>query len=216
MRKILLIIGLLHSVAIFAQKESMAEIKRISSKELKFDDLKNTTDILSFRFWNKGQVIDIRILSDSTKVGTIINFITELPFKTIDESKEYTEDNLYSYYQKINLTNLEVKKALEIIEISKICDLPSDNLIKDWKLVLDGEWFSIEQKINNNYLEKIYGNPKSQEDLNEAKEFLSFYSDLEKTLKLNKVFSNFFFKLKIGCYKKNGEFEIICKQKKKV
>jgi len=77
----------LFSVANLAQEHVAVNIEKITSSQLHFEDLRNSTDIFSFRFWNIGQVIDIRILSDSTRIGTITNFVTECPFTDFKKSQ---------------------------------------------------------------------------------------------------------------------------------
>jgi len=216
MKKILLIIIFLYSIANVAQKNSVITIQKIKTSELKFDDLKNSSDVFSFRFWNKGQAIDIRILSDSTKTGTITNFITECPFsKTENQRTISRNEDLNVYIQKIILTDFQTQKALETIERNQICNLKSSDSIKNWEAVLDGEWFSTEQKLNGIYAKKDYDNPRMQK-IEEARKFVSFYTELKYAINAEEILQTFLRDLKEGCYMMNGEHEIICKAVKRI
>jgi hypothetical protein len=191
------------------------KIQKIKSNEFKFGDLKTAQNNFSFRFWNQGQVIEIEKESDSIITGNIINFVTESSDSQKTQRKIQNGEIIPNiYFQKIELNKQDAEKILKIIVESKILNLKTSDSIKDWKPILDGEWFKIEQKINGEYVEKNYVNPKSQEELLEAKVFLNFYSELEKKLSLEIIFQNFFKRLKQGCYSRNGEYEIICKRKK--
>ncbi|OYU78890.1 MAG: hypothetical protein CFE23_16570 [Flavobacterium sp. BFFFF1] len=203
-----------YCVANFAQADSIPKIEKFSSLSLKFDDLKNTSDIFSYRIWNFGQAIDIRILADSTKVGNITNFITELPFTTIDQSREYNEDSLQVYVQKISLTPLEVQNAFQTIERYKIYNLPTQFDIADWKAILDGEFFETEQKYNGIYVKKTYSNPRQQTN-HEGKAFVSFFDELIAVTNAKEYYKPFYKNLKIGCYSKKNEGMIFCKTNKR-
>ena len=113
------------------------------------------------------------------------------------------------------MTNSEIIKVIDLIEKSQITELPSDNEIMNWKPVLDGEWYSFEQKVGGVYKMKNYGNPRQQYELPEGVKFINFYSDLDEILKFNEKFSYFFSDLNYGCYTKNGEHQIVCKKRKK-
>ena len=215
MKKILLILIFLNFVGIYAQEDSENKIQKVNKSELKFEDLENSDDIFSFRFWNKGQIIEIRILSDSTRIGTIVNFVT----KAYKSSKK--QDKILSgkidekaFFQKIELSDNRISETIKLIKNSKITELPSDNEIMNWKPILDGEWYSFEQKIDGKYEMKNYGNPRQQYELPEGVKFLNFYSALNDILDLEKKFAYFFADLKNGCYSKNGEHTIICKTRK--
>lgn len=216
MKQTLLILLILQFNIIIGQEILSEKIQKVKSNEFKFNDLKSVSNDFSFRFWNKGQVIEIQKESDSIITGSIINFVTEA-FESYETQLKIQSGELipYIYYQKINIPKNDAEKILEIIINSKILNLKDSDSINDWKLVLDGEWFSIEQKIDNEYIEKHYGNPKSQKDLEESKIFLNFNKTLEKTLNLDNIFWRFFNQLNYGCYSRNGEHEIICKKKKR-
>jgi hypothetical protein len=214
MRKILTLILLLPLTGMFSQNELTPEITEISKSDLKFTDLKNSSDIFSFRLKNDGQYIDFRILSDSTKIGEIINFVEQ------SYGNRRTYNRISSgkiipiiYKQKINLTEIEVEKALKIIEKSRIIDLPSDSEIKEWIPILDGNGFGIEQKVKGVYKNKTYGNPKLQKELPETKIFLDFHCELDNAINFKNKFSDYFSKLDYGCYDdKSGV--ITCKKRK--
>lgn len=215
MKKILLILILFSFANISAQKNANSEIKKVSKSEFKLSDLDNSNDLFSFRFWNQGQVIELRILSDSTKIGTITNFVTKA-YKSWRKQEKIISGKIDEivFYQEIELNEKQFSEVLNLIKTSKITDLPSYEEIKGWKPILDGEWFKTEQNLNGKYKMKTYGNPKQQNELKEAVKFLNFYAALNQELDMKTKFSNFFSDLKFGCYSKNGENQIICKKRK--
>jgi len=214
MRKILPLILILSLTGMFSQNQLTPEITEISKSELKFTDLKNSSDIFSFRLKNDGQYIDIRILSDSTLVGEIINFMEQSygnrrTYNRISSGKMVP----IIYKQNINLTEIEVEKSLMVIEKSRITDLPSDSEIKGWIPVLDGNGFGIEQKVKGVYENKTYGNPKLQKGLSEAQKFLVFHNELDNAINFKNKFSEYFSKLDYGCYDDESGV-ITCKKRK--
>lgn len=216
MKKILLLIIILTFIEGFAQKKIQSRIEKTTKSELHFLDFKNSTDIFNFRFWNIGQAIEIRVLSDSTKIGTITNYVTKY-YKSWKKQTKIDSGKIdpIIYYQIRALTNSEIMKVIDLIEKSQITELPSDNEIMNWKPILDGEWYSFEQKVGGVYKMKNYGNPRQQYGLPEGVKFINFYSDLDEILKFNEKFSYFFSDLNYGCYTKNREHQIVCKKRKK-
>ncbi len=216
MKKILLFIIILNFFEGFTQEKIPSRIEKTTKSGLQFSDFKNSSDLFNFRFWNIGQVIEIRILSDSTKIGRITNFATK-SYKSWKKQIKIESGKIdpIVYFQKRELTNSEISKVLSLIEKSQITELPSDNEIMNWKPVLDGECYSFEQKVGGIYKMKNYGNPRQQYELPEGVKFLQFYSELDDILHFNENFSDFFSNLDFGCYTKSGESQIICKKRKK-
>jgi len=214
MRKILPLILILSLTGMFSQNEITPEITEISKSELKFTDLKSTSDIFSFRLKNDGQNIDIRILSDSTKIGEIINFIEQ----SYGNKRTYNRINSGKiipiiYKQEIKLTELEVENALLLIKKYQITDLPSDSEIKEWKPILDGNGFGIEQNVSGIYKKKTYGNPKLQNGIPEANKFLEFHNELDNSINFKSKYDTYFSKLDYGCYDDSSGV-ITCKKRK--
>ncbi len=200
---------------IIGQNVTSKNIQKEKLDTFEIKTLEISKSDFSFRFWNKGQLIEIYKDSDSITTGILMNFVTESSDSNETQLKIQNGEIIpYVYFQKNNLTKKESEKILKIILDSKITESNELDSIDKWKLIADGEWFSIEQKINGKYTEKHFGNPKNQEDLAEAKIFLNFYHALEKNVNLDNIFWEFFGKLNVGCFTRNGEHEIICKEKK--
>jgi len=209
MKIILIIISFFYQSIAIAQDIVTPKLPKIQAcLHIIFNNLEDSSDIFTFRFWNKGQVIDIRIRSDSTKIGEITNFIKQ------DSSSLEEREIVTNYMQVINLSDSEVQKAINVIEKFKIYNLPTSRSIPGWQSVLDGEWFEIEQRVNAVYSYKYYGNPKSQKNFPEAGIFNNFLSEFSTSLHLDKYFWDFFNQLPVQCYVRNGEHEILCKRKK--
>ena len=195
----------------FGQQSPASELHAEEGKDLHLFNLKNSSDLFSFRFWSHGQSVDIRILSDSSQLGEVTNFLREV-------SKSYSVERKVSigeikptiHVQKITLSKGDVQKVIDIINRYAIKELPTDDSIKAWQPVLDGEWFVIEQKTAGKYFFKYFSNPNSQVEVPEATRFINFYSDLKKELSLDDMFWKFFSGLKIKCFTRNGEHTVTC------
>lgn len=215
MKMIILTLLILQFNTIIGQNITSENIQKEKLDKFEITNLEISKNDFSFRFWNKGQLIEIHKDSDSIPTGILMNFVTESSDSYETQVKIKNKGIIpYVYFQKINLTQKESEKILKIILDSKITESNELDSIDKWKLIADGEWFSIEQKINGKYVEKHFENPKSQEDLAEVKIFLNFYYALEKNLNLDNIFWEFFGELNVGCFTRNGEHEIICKEKK--
>jgi len=99
---------------------------------------------------------------------------------------------------------------------NNIYQFPPEESIKGWKSSLDGEWFSIEQKVDGIYSKKDYGNPRLQKEVIEARKFISFFTELKYAIKADESSQLFWRALKLGCYKLSGESEVTCKQQKRL
>lgn len=117
----------------------------------------------AFRLSNYSQNVDVIISRDSTKSGTITNYAT-----VYDDNADYDDDtkerhiNRDAYIQTITLTDNEVEVILGLISKYAITEIPFDTEITDWIPVLDGETYYFEQKINGEFVTKVFGNPASQ------------------------------------------------------
>lgn len=197
------------------QQSPASELHADEEKDLHLINLKNSPDLFSFRFWSHGQCIDIRILNDSTQLGVVTNFLREVKSYSLEKKIATGEIGPTIHVQKITLSKSEVQKVVDLINRHRIAELPTDDSIKNWQPVLDGEWFAIEQNTAGRYIFKNFGNPKSQVDIPEAARFLNFYSDLNKELNLDDLFWNYFRGLKIKCFTRNGEHTVTCLTKSK-
>ncbi len=191
MKIIFLLISFFYCTTICAQNYTPSELTPENEKKLQLTNFKNSSDLFDFRFWEHGQAIDIRILPDSTQTGTITNFLRE------------TGDNKI-HVQKIELNKADIRKVIDLIEKYSMYDLPTDDSIKTWQPVLDGESFWTEQNIKGTYALKYYGNPAAQKNVPEATRFVNFRADLKKALNLHELFVTFYFNLKVSCFYVNG------------
>ena len=115
--------------------------------KLDLKDFEKSPDEFNFRFRNHGQVIEIS--KDSSRYsGTITNFI----YHTKKANKNKTE----ILSNKIILAPNQVEDIYNIVQKSKILDLPSDKNIENWSLGMDGITYIIEHSNKENYWLKNY------------------------------------------------------------
>lgn len=204
MKKLLIIIPCLFLFqTIFSQtKEIKGDTiywyKRNIEFQKTFDlkDFEKSEDEFNFRFWNQGQVIEISKNSSETS-GAIVNYI----YHTAKANRSKTE----TYLNKILLTSKQSEDVFNIVQNSKILELPSDNNIDEWNLGLDGITYIIEHSNKKSYWHKKYWTPSSQDSIPEAIIVLDLIKKLSDTLKLAEVYSTFKETLpKKGCYNSGG------------
>ena len=122
-------------------------------RTLDLKDLQKSTNEFNFRFRNHGQVI--AITKDSSSIsGNITNYI----YHTKKPNRVKTE----TLSNKISLSPEQAKDIYEIIQNSKILNLPSDNKIENWKKGMDGITYVIEHSDKKTYWLKSYWTPSAQ------------------------------------------------------
>ena len=111
-------------------------------KTLDLKDFENSTNDFNFRFWNHGQVIEIS--KDSSVInGAIINYI----YHTKKANRSQTE----TFTNKILLTSKQSENVYNIVQGSKILELPSDKNIENWSQGMDGITYIIEHSDKKTY-----------------------------------------------------------------
>lgn len=152
------------------------------SKKLGLSDLKKSNHEFAFRFWGRGQAIDI--IGDSTDIiGTVTNYIYHQK-----KSSDYKIDTLF---KKASLSPDQAKAAYELFLNLKLLKIPTDEKIKGWSKGFDGITYIIEQTDKGNYNTKSYWTPTSQDGVPEAKVISDFVNSLSDTLKLEETFRSF-------------------------
>jgi hypothetical protein len=165
-------------------------------KTLNLKDFEKSEDDFNFRFWNHGQVIEIS--KDSSVInGVIVNYI----YHTKKANRSQTE----TFTNKILLTSKQSQNVYNIIQNSKILELPSDKDIEKWSQGMDGITYIIEHSDKKNYWYKNYWTPSSQDSIPESIIVLGLVKKLSDTLKLKEVYREFKETLpKKGCYNSGG------------
>lgn len=162
-------------------------------------DLKNfeqSINEFNFRFRNHGQVIEIS--KDSSRYsGNITNFIYHTKKANRNEAKILSN--------KIILSSKQAEEVYNIVEKSKIIDLPTDEKIENWRQGSDGITYIIEHSDKKIYWIKNYWTPTSQDSIPEALIVLDLIKNLSDTLDLQETYSSFKNSLpKKGCYNSGG------------
>lgn len=165
-------------------------------KTLDLKNLEQSTDEFNFRFRNHGQVIEIS--KDSSRYsGNITNFIYHTKKANRNEAEILTN--------KIALSSKQVEEVYNIIEKSKIIDLPTDKKIENWIQGCDGITYIIEHSDKKTYWLKNYWTPTAQDSIPEAIIVLELLKNLSDTLNLQEIYSSFKNTLpKKGCYNSGG------------
>jgi hypothetical protein len=208
-RAAILLVGfLLQLKDVYAQSKKMEDntatidIHQESlSKKLELSDLKKSNHEFAFRFWGRGQAIDI--IGDSTDIiGTVTNYIYHQK-----KSSDYKIDTLF---KKASLSPDQAEAAYLLFLNLKLLNIPSDEKLKGWRKGADGITYRIEQVDQVHYSNKSYWTPSSQDGLPEAKVILDFVNSLSDTLKLEETFRSFKNTLpRKGCYH-SGVMAVIC------
>lgn len=171
------------------------------SKTLDLKNFEKSSDEFNFRYRDHGQVIEIS-KNDNEFYGTITNFI----YHTTKAKNNKTE----SLSSKIILSAKQVENIYNIVQNSKILELPSDNNIKNWSQGFDGITYIIEHSDKKSYWLKNYWTPSSQDSIPEAIIVLDLVKNLSETLNLNEEYASFKKTLpKYGCYNSGGN-AIMC------
>ncbi|WP_286862882.1 MULTISPECIES: hypothetical protein [Sphingobacterium] len=208
-RAVILLVGfLLQLLDVYPQSKKMEDNtatidiqKESLSKKLILSDLKKSNHEFAFRFWGRGQAIDIT--GDSTDIiGTVTNYIYHQK-----KSSDYRTDTLF---KKASLSPDQAKAAYELFLNLKLLNIPTDEKIKGWSKGFDGITYIIEQAYNGNYSAKSYWTPTSQHGLPEARAISDFVNNLSDTLRLEEAFQSFKNTLpRKGCYHTGG-MAVIC------
>jgi hypothetical protein len=165
-------------------------------KTLELKDFEKSADEFNFRFWNHGQVIEIS--KDSSKInGSITNYI----YHTTKANRSKSE----TLSKKIFLSSKQAEDIYNIIQNSKILNIPSDKEIENWSQGADGITYIIEHSDKNNYWLKKYWTPSTQDSIPEAIFVLDLVKNISDTLTLQENYNSFKNTLpKKGCYNSGG------------
>ncbi|MDF4222764.1 hypothetical protein PXC01_14265 [Maribacter sp. M208] len=165
-------------------------------KTLGLKKFEKSQDEFNFRFWNHGQVIEIS--KDSSEInGLIVNYI----YHTKKANKSQSE----ALTNKVLLTSQQSENIYNILQNSKVLELPSDKNIENWTQGMDGITYIIEHSDKKSYWFKNYWTPSSQDSIPEAIVVLDLVKKLSDTLNLKEVYTSFKKSLpKKGCYNSGG------------
>ena len=162
--------------------------------KLQLPELLKTKENFYFRLSYHGTKIDI--WKDST--NTINGILTKFIFS--EELKTKKKDTIFVKYP--------IKKANEVYNLineSKILDIPSEKEIKNWSNGFDGITYTFEFANKHNYQIKSYWSPKAQDStITEAKQLVNFCEKIEYLANNDSIKEQFIGALKPGFHYKNG------------
>ena len=158
---------------------------------LGLDRLVSSLTPFRFRLWSTISVLDI-----TENDGVLITFVSRCRRKN-KSSKQYVKT-----LSAIN--KQQAAQAKHIILESGILNLPSEDDISDWQLILDGRTYIIEYSSNQVYFFKTYSNPDGQDGLMEAEIVLKLISELKSLLNIEAINQHFIDSLPNGCYTYDG------------
>jgi hypothetical protein len=179
-------------------------------KKLKINDLTKTSDELYFRFWMKGQIIEVWTKDMVRFQGKLISYTTRYDPDRYRKPKR--REKIYSKYTNIDSTisKLIYEQATSI----SLFDIPDQNHIKKWKQGTDGYGLSIEFATPLRYSMRYYWSPDLQLGIPEAVAIDNFNKFLTATLATRDKYNYFIQGLPKGCYN-NGGILVICNGRKK-
>jgi len=94
------------------------------SKKLGLSNLKKFNHEFAFRFWGRGQAVDIT--GDSTRiVGTVTNYIYHQK-----KASDYRTDTLF---KKASLSPEQANAAYKLFLNLKLLNIPTDEKVKGWR-----------------------------------------------------------------------------------
>jgi hypothetical protein len=177
--------------------------QNIVISDLSLTRLDSTSLPYYFRVWKANQVLDIWKTHDNSFFGLLTSWVTEQT-----PAKEKPTDR--TLISKNFLQSDTVEQILNLINVSQIVNLPTDDSIKGWKHGFDGITYITEFSTKNDYSFKTYWTPKAQDTtLKEAKKVQSFVDrifELSNSLTIWKMFEK---TIPYECYNVGGS--IACK-----
>lgn len=172
-------------------------------KKTQLPDLLKTKEDFYFRLSFEGTEIDIWKDSTNNINGILTKFIFSKEDKTNKNDtifKKYKLENSYEIYNLINE--------------SKILDIPSEKEIKNWSNGHDGITYTFEFANKYNYQIKSYWTPSAQDStITEAKSLVKFCEEINVLAKYYSTNESFERELPLGFKYENGSIWVLSKPK---
>ena len=167
--------------------------------EVGLSDLTKSTDSLHFRFATDTQIIDIRTNDFKKFDGVVYNFTKKY------DSKNSNYDTTSVFMNKKKLKQAAAQEIYTVFKNKSIFEIPSEEKIPGWGMVLDGEIYIIEYSTPSQYSMKTYGTPDMfRHRIKEANTIYALAGQLKLDLGLRDSFQKFINHLPKGCYRAGG------------
>lgn len=155
------------------------KIEDKKNKSLKLPDLKYTPENFYFRLSGDGTKVDIWKDSLNVPQGIVTNYIYK------NNRRKTKEDTIIS---RTILTLEKANTVFELIQKSKILDLPTGEKIEEWNgKHSDGITYGIAFSDKNNYSYKFYWSPSAYNTFPERIQVAHFISEITNVLELEKI-----------------------------
>ncbi len=189
MKTLLSIIALFLSCTLLAQTNKGSKVTysegdtsfwhkymNIAVNDLSLTRLDTSGSPFYFRVWKTNQVLDIWQTNGGSYAGQLTSWVNERALSNEKSTGRMLID-------KKTLRVDTVMQILDIIKLSQIMKLPTDDSIKGWKRGFDGVTYTFEILTETDYSFKTYWTPRAQDtNLVEAKHVQSF---VDKTFELS-------------------------------
>lgn len=137
------------------------------ARKLSLPLLDTSTKTEYIRIWTNKQAIDVW----REKSGAFRGILTTWT----DEYTPYNEEPTNrTFFKTKQLGSDSLRMLFNLLTLSKILFLPTDDAIRGWQQGYDGITYIIEHSTQHNYAFKSYWTPKVQDSLNEAIQVQTF------------------------------------------
>lgn len=172
------------------------------NRELEKFDIKSILENRgnSFRLSTYGSMIEIQ-RNESEYFGSLTYFVSE-----VDDSR--TDKRVFK--RTFNIDNQIVKTLFDLLDSSRIDEIPSSKLIENYRYGFDGITYFFENKSNNQYSFKNYWSPNSQ-NIPEAIKIQDFIDQFYKIVGSENFSKEFSKEVPFKSYSYNGGSLVIIK-----
>ena len=173
----------------------------VSDKELRVFDLTDGSDSFHIRFSTETEALDIWTYDYQRFYGKILLFL---------KTHEIKPDRYYNRLIPIDTTT--AKKIYNVFKEYSILDIPTEDSIKGWLPVLDGDLYKIEYSKPRIYRFKQYWTPSELDTTREAKAISALLTHLPEIINMHVWQNNFVCNLPPGLYE-CGNLLLRCSKK---
>jgi hypothetical protein len=173
------------------------------NRKLNNENLFTSTNEYHFRFWRYGLFVDLINNSSTGLSGYITNYIFKYQYDK--QQDDYIIHDVI--IERNTIDSLKKVQFSELINSSKLDNIPSDSEIQGWGFGKDGITY-IFQTVKPEYISfKKYWEPNDQPDsLCQAKIIVNFMDEMNNLLNLEEFQSNFQNNLEPGRYSIGDQF----------
>jgi len=142
-----------------------------SDKKLRIFDMTDGSDSFHIRFSTKTETLDIWTYDYQSFFGKLLLSV---------KAHNINPDKFYS--EVISVDTSTAKKIYNLFQEYSILEIPTQDSIKGWLMVLDGDLYTIEYSMPRIYRLKTYWTPSELDNTKEAKAITNLIAHLYKII----------------------------------